>query len=59
MPQRSKTAQKPNAALVGGVLVLKRGRGRPRGSRKIDRDQLDLFPTEKYLAQFGLIGVKR
>lgn len=36
---------------ASAVLVLKRGKGRPRGSRKIDKNQGDLFPAEKFLMQ--------
>lgn len=36
---------------ASAVVFLKRGRGRPRGSRKIDQGQGDLFPAEKFLMQ--------
>lgn len=49
MPALKKPHQQAKTA--AGVVYLKRGRGRPRGSRKIDKGQGDLFPAEKFLMQ--------
>lgn len=49
MPAPKKPHQQ--AIKAAGVVYLKRGRGRPRGSRKIDKGQGDLFPAEKFLMQ--------
>lgn len=41
-------------ALIGFKGFPLRRRGRPVGSRCIDRDQFDLFPVEKLFSQCGL-----
>jgi hypothetical protein len=55
---RTKLSAKGSGMSRSEILVLKRGRGRPLGSRNIDKNQKDLFPIEKTLAQFGIRAFK-